>query len=229
MLECLEFDPEEFYHFLEAAEGQAKGLQGIKADIPQYIIQKLGLNRDPIAELQQELRDCNWPSNNQSNRSSVCLPSVTSNTNCKKWGSTNPSEQDFEVVKHISNGAYGAVYLVKHKQSRQRFAMKKINKNNLMLRNQVEQVFAERDILSFADNPFVVSMYCSFETKKHLCLVMEYVEGGDCANLLKNIGPLPPDMSRFYFAETVLAVEYLHSYGIVHRDLKPDKYVKTHI
>lgn len=62
--------------------------------------------------------------------------------------------------------------------------------------------------------------------QKHLCLVMEYVEGGDCANLLKNIGPLPPDMARFYFAETVLAVEYLHSYGIVHRDLKPDKYVR---
>ncbi|GJQ68805.1 hypothetical protein Trydic_g5065 [Trypoxylus dichotomus] len=227
LLECLEFDPEEFYHFLEAAEGQAKDLQGIKADISQYIIQKLGLNRDPIAELQQELRDSNWPSNNQSNRTSVCLPPVQSTPNCKKWGSTNPGEQDFDIVKHISNGAYGAVYLVKHKQSRQRFAMKKINKNNLMLRNQVEQVFAERDILSFADNPFVVSMYCSFETKKHLCLVMEYVEGGDCANLLKNIGPLPPDMSRFYFAETVLAVEYLHRYGIVHRDLKPDNLLIT--
>jgi len=53
---------------------------------------------------------------------------------------------------------------------------------------------------------------------------MEYVEGGDCASLLKNIGPLPPDMAKFYFAETVLAVEYLHNYGIVHRDLKPDKY-----
>ncbi|EDW26186.1 GL24910 [Drosophila persimilis] len=105
--------------------------------------------------------------------------------------------------------------------------MKKINKNNLILRNQVEQVFAERDILSFADNPFVVSMYCSFETKKHLCLVMEYVEGGDCGTLLKNIGPLPADMARFYFAETVLAVEYLHSYGIVHRDLKPDNLLIT--
>lgn len=80
---------------------------------------------------------------------------------------------------------------------------------------------------SFADNPFVVSMCCSFETKKHLCLVMEYVEGGDCATLLKNIGPLPADMARFYFAETVLAVEYLHSYGIVHRDLKPDNLLIT--
>ncbi|XP_050313246.1 microtubule-associated serine/threonine-protein kinase 3 [Anthonomus grandis grandis] len=222
LLECLEFDPEEFYHFLEVAEGQVKGIQGVKADIPQYIIQKLGLNRDPIAELQQELKDYNW--SNNSSRSSLCLP--TSTPTAKK-NLNNPNEQDFEVAKLISNGAYGAVYLVKHKQTRQRFAMKKINKNNLMLRNQVEQVFAERDILSFADNPFVVSMYCSFETKKHLCLVMEYVEGGDCASLLKNIGPLPPDMARFYFAETVLAVEYLHSYGIVHRDLKPDNLLIT--
>ena len=61
----------------------------------------------------------------------------------------------------------------------------------------MDQVFAERDIMSFTDNPFVVSMYCSFETKKHLCMVMEYVEGGDCANLLKNMGPFPPDMARF--------------------------------
>lgn len=225
LLECLEFDPEEFYHFLEAAEGEVKCIQGIKADIPQYIITKLGLNRDPIAELQQELSNCSWPGNETSlSRSSQLHLTSTPN---KKWGNNVPGEHDFEVVKLISNGAYGAVYLVKHKQTRQRFAMKKINKNNLMLRNQVEQVFAERDILSFADNPFVVSMYCSFETKKHLCLVMEYVEGGDCANLLKNIGPFPPDMARFYFAETVLAVEYLHSYGIVHRDLKPDNLLIT--
>ena len=102
--------------------------------------------------------------------------------------------------------------------------MKKMPKQHLRLRNQVEQVFAERDILSFADNPFVVSLYCSFETKKSLCMVMEFVEGGDVANLLKNIGgPLPLDLAQMYFAELVLALEYLHSYGIVHRDLKPDK------
>lgn len=76
-----------------------------------------------------------------------------------------PSEQDFEIVKLISNGAYGAVYLVRHRETRQRHALKKINKQNLMLRNQVEQVFSERDIMSFTDNPFVVSMYCTFETK----------------------------------------------------------------
>lgn len=70
-----------------------------------------------------------------------------------------------------------AVYLVRHKDTKQRFAMKKINKQNLMLRNQIQQAFVERDILTFAENPFVVSMYCSFETRRHLCMVMEYVEG----------------------------------------------------
>lgn len=72
---------------------------------------------------------------------------------------------------------FSAVYLVRHKETRQRFAMKKINKQNLILRNQIQQAFVERDILTFAENPFVVSMYCSFETRRHLCMVMEYVEG----------------------------------------------------
>ncbi|KAK2589188.1 hypothetical protein KPH14_002002 [Odynerus spinipes] len=223
LLECLEFDPEEFYHLLEQAEGQAKFTVGIKTDIPQYIINKLSLNRDPLSELQEDLNKLeDSASSSDSNLQLTSSPNKDDDKSQRV-----PCESDYEVLKLISNGAYGAVYLVKEKTTRQRFAMKKINKNNLMLRNQVEQVFAERDIMSFTDNPFVVSMYCSFETKKHLCLVMEYVEGGDCANLLKNIGPLPSDMARFYFAETVLAVEYLHSYGIVHRDLKPDNLLIT--
>uniref|UniRef100_A0A8C0KVF8 non-specific serine/threonine protein kinase n=1 Tax=Canis lupus dingo TaxID=286419 RepID=A0A8C0KVF8_CANLU len=201
LLECLEFDPEEFYHLLEAAEGHAKEGQGIKCDIPRYIVSQLGLTRDPLE--------------GEHGRGA----SVTSKR--------TPSEEDFETIKLISNGAYGAVFLVRHKSTRQRFAMKKVNKQNLILRNQIQQAFVERDILTFAENPFVVSMFCSFETKRHLCMVMEYVEGGDCATLLKNIGALPVDMVRLYFAETVLALEYLHNYGIVHRDLKPDNLLIT--
>ncbi|XP_068244207.1 microtubule-associated serine/threonine-protein kinase 3-like isoform X3 [Palaemon carinicauda] len=231
LLECLEFDPEEFYHLLEQAEGQARTNQGIKTDIPQYIITKLGLNRDPLAELSDDLTvGCPIEESLSSAASGGVSISKTSSEFSPEQSSTpksTPKEEEYENIKLISNGAYGAVYLVRHKITKERFAMKKISKHNLMLRNQVEQVFNERDIMSFTDNPFVVSMICSFETKRHLCLVMEYVEGGDCATLLKNMGPLPPDMARFYFAETVLAVEYLHSYGIVHRDLKPDNLLIT--
>ncbi|XP_037548527.1 microtubule-associated serine/threonine-protein kinase 3 [Nematolebias whitei] len=221
LLECLEFDPEEFYYLLEAAEGHAKEGQGIKTDIPRYIISQLGLTRDPMEGIAQ-LTSCDSgiAETPETDDSSHSLSSALRSRR-------KPCEFDFEMIKLISNGAYGAVYLVRHKETKQRFAMKKINKQNLMLRNQIQQAFVERDILTFAENPFVVSMYCSFETRRHLCMVMEYVEGGDCATLLKNMGPLPVDMARMYFAETVLALEYLHNYGIVHRDLKPDNLLVT--
>ncbi|CDQ62986.1 unnamed protein product [Oncorhynchus mykiss] len=221
LLECLEFDPEEFYHLLEAAEGHAKEGQGIKTDIPRYIISQLGLTRDPLEEIAQMTSyDSGIAETPETDDSSQSL-------NAALRSRRKPCEMDFEMNKLISNGAYGAVYLVRHKETKQRFAMKKINKQNLMLRNQIQQAFVERDILTFAENPFVVSMFCSFETRRHLCMVMEYVEGGDCANLLKNMGPLPVDMAKMYFAETVLALEYLHNYGIVHRDLKPDNLLVT--
>uniref|UniRef100_A0A3B3VSY3 non-specific serine/threonine protein kinase n=1 Tax=Poecilia latipinna TaxID=48699 RepID=A0A3B3VSY3_9TELE len=132
LLECLEFNPEEFYHLLEAAEDHAKEGQLMKADIPRYIISQLGLTRDPLE------------------------------------GKRKNKYFSYNVL---------AVYLVRHRETRQRFAMKKINKQNLILRNQIQQAFVERDILTFAENPFVVSMFCSFETRRHLCMVMEYVEG----------------------------------------------------
>ncbi|NXA42432.1 MAST3 kinase, partial [Eudromia elegans] len=221
LLECLEFDPEEFYHLLEAAEGHAKVGQGIKTDIPRYIISQLGLVKDPLEEMVQldhfDSGNTITPENDDACEIQPSAPAPR----------RKPCEGDFETIKLISNGAYGAVYLVRHRETRQRFALKKINKQNLILRNQIQQVFVERDILTFAENPFVVSMFCSFETKRHLCMVMEYVEGGDCATLLKNMGPLPVDMAKMYFAETVLALEYLHNYGIVHRDLKPDNLLIT--
>ncbi|XP_057185018.1 microtubule-associated serine/threonine-protein kinase 2 isoform X4 [Triplophysa rosa] len=223
LLECLEFDPEEFYHLLEAAEGHAKEGQGIKTDIPRYIISQLGLTRDPLEEIAQLTSYDSGIAETPETDDSVSSHSLSAALRARR----KPCELDFEMIKLISNGAYGAVYLVRHKDTKQRFAMKKINKQNLILRNQIQQAFVERDILTFAENPFVVSMYCSFETRRHLCMVMEYVEGGDCATLLKNMGPLPVDMARMYFAETVLALEYLHNYGIVHRDLKPDNLLVT--
>ncbi|XP_041032861.1 microtubule-associated serine/threonine-protein kinase 1-like [Carcharodon carcharias] len=221
LLECLEFNPEEFYHLLEAAEDHAKEGHGVKIDIPRYIISQLGLTRDPLEEM-AHLDTYDSPSLNAQELVDLIDDRGTSGKPTKA-----PSEEDFDTIKLISNGAYGAVYLVRHRETRQRFAMKKINKQNLILRNQIQQAFVERDILTFAENPFVVSMFCSFETRRHLCMVMEYVEGGDCATLLKNIGALPVDLAQMYFAETVLALEYLHNYGIVHRDLKPDNLLIT--
>uniref|UniRef100_A0A3Q3AI70 non-specific serine/threonine protein kinase n=1 Tax=Kryptolebias marmoratus TaxID=37003 RepID=A0A3Q3AI70_KRYMA len=166
LLECLEFNPEEFYHLLEAAEDHAKEGHLMKTDIPRYIVSQLGLTRDPLEDMVNlESYDSEGP----------VTPETDDSTEIRAM--KPPGEADFQTIKLISNGAYGAVYLVRHLETRQRFAMKKINKQNLSLRNQIQQAFVERDILTFAENPFVVSMFCSFETRRHLCMVMEYVEG----------------------------------------------------
>ncbi|CAJ0607262.1 unnamed protein product [Cylicocyclus nassatus] len=229
LLECLEFDPDEFYHLLEEAEGVVREQLGSGTarvpDLPQYIIGKLGLDRDPLMDV--DPRAESPPNPAPSVASSRDDESTAGSSKGGEQPQKAPCEDDFETIRLVSNGAYGAVYLVRHRETRQRYALKKMNKQTLVLRNQVDQVFAERDILTMADNPFVVSFYGSFETRHHLCMLMEYVEGGDCAALLKSAGTLPIDLARLYVAETVLAIEYLHSYGIVHRDLKPDNLLIT--
>uniref|UniRef100_A0A0K0DS25 non-specific serine/threonine protein kinase n=1 Tax=Strongyloides stercoralis TaxID=6248 RepID=A0A0K0DS25_STRER len=229
LLECLEFDPDDFYKLLHETEGvlrqQMVQTNQKPRDLPQYILEKLGLdkglNSSPINERFSKTNSIDIDNIINLEKSSTASSSET------KQKIVQPQESDFETVKLISNGAYGAVYLVRHKITRQRFALKKMKKQTLILRNQVDQVYAERDILTFTDNPFVVSFFGSFETKTYLCMLLEYVEGGDCASLLKIAGVLPLELARLYTAETILAIEYLHSYGIVHRDLKPDNLLIT--
>uniref|UniRef100_A0A8C6K7D9 non-specific serine/threonine protein kinase n=1 Tax=Nothobranchius furzeri TaxID=105023 RepID=A0A8C6K7D9_NOTFU len=185
LLECLEFNPEQFYHLLEAAEDHAKEGHLMKTDIPRYIISQLGLTRDPIEEMVNlDSYDGEGPITPEPDDSAE-VRSPPDHIRAMK----PPGEADFQTIKLISNGAYGAVYLVRHLETHQRFAMKKINKQNLILRNQIQQAFVERDILTFAENPFVVSMFCSFETRRHLCMVMEYVEGEE-ASESSNVSPL---------------------------------------
>uniref|UniRef100_A0AC35U4L1 Non-specific serine/threonine protein kinase n=1 Tax=Rhabditophanes sp. KR3021 TaxID=114890 RepID=A0AC35U4L1_9BILA len=225
LLECLEFDPGDFYQLLEEAEGVVRNemseTQEKTHDMPQYILGKLGLDKK-INEGHLEDRF----SMKSVNGDQVCDGKKNIAPD-KPKNNITPCETDFDSLRLISNGAYGAVYLVRHKVTRQRFALKKMKKQTLILRNQVDQVYAERDILTFTDNPFVVSFFGSFETKTYLCMLLEYVEGGDCASLLKSAVVLPLELARLYIAETILAIEYLHSYGIVHRDLKPDNLLIT--
>ncbi|KAL4706663.1 hypothetical protein ACJJTC_005048 [Scirpophaga incertulas] len=124
--------------------GSARPLAGITSDIPQYIIHKLGLSRDPLADLHAPPpppRTARRPS--EFHNLTHVIFSETSEERCFGW--CPPFRERLPGHQLISNGAYGAVYLVKHKQTRQRYAMKKISKNNLILRNQVEQAFAERE------------------------------------------------------------------------------------
>ncbi|KAL3152041.1 hypothetical protein ABBQ32_001154 [Trebouxia sp. C0010 RCD-2024] len=129
---------------------------------------------------------------------------------------------DFEILKPISRGAFGRVYLCRKRATGDLLAIKVMRKNDLIRKNMVESVRNERNILAMANNPFVVRFYYSFTSRDNLYIVMEYLNGGDCFSLLRVLGALDEDTARLYIAETVLALEYCHTQAIIHRDLKPD-------
>ncbi|GFP88277.1 probable serine/threonine protein kinase ire [Phtheirospermum japonicum] len=132
------------------------------------------------------------------------------------------SIEDFEIMKPISRGAFGRVFLARKRSTGDLFAIKVLKKADMIRKNAVESILAERDILISVRNPFVVRFFYSFTCRENLYLVMEYLNGGDLFSLLRNLGCLEEDMARVYIAEVVLALEYLHSLNVIHRDLKPD-------
>ncbi|KAJ6418631.1 hypothetical protein OIU84_001907 [Salix udensis] len=138
------------------------------------------------------------------------------------------SIDDFEIIKPISRGAFGRVFLAKKRATGDLFAIKVLKKADMIRKNAVESILAERDILISVRNPFVVRFFYSFTCRENLYLVMEYLNGGDLYSLLRNLGCLDEDVARVYIAEVVLALEYLHSLRVVHRDLKPDNLLIAH-
>lgn len=132
------------------------------------------------------------------------------------------SIEDFEIIKPISRGAFGRVFLARKRATGDLFAIKVLKKSDMIRKNAVESILAERNILISVCNPFVVRFFYSFTCRENLYLVMEYLNGGDLYSLLRNLGCLDEDMTRMYIAEVILALEYLHSLNVIHRDLKPD-------
>ncbi|KAH9482800.1 Serine/threonine-protein kinase ppk18 [Psilocybe cubensis] len=136
---------------------------------------------------------------------------------------TPTSIKDFDIIKPISKGAFGSVFLAKKKATGDYYAIKVLKKADMIAKNQITNVKAERMILmKQAESPFVAKLYFTFQSKENLYLVMEYLNGGDCAALIKSLGCLPEEWTKNYIAEVVLGLEYLHQRGVVHRDLKPD-------
>ena len=100
--------------------------------------------------------------------------------------------------------------------------MKVLRKAEMVEKEQVAHVRAERDILVEVDHTWVVKMFYSFQDSDALYLVMEFLPGGDIMTLLMKKDTLPEEAAQFYMAETALAIETIHKLGFIHRDIKPD-------
>ncbi|XP_038125524.1 serine/threonine-protein kinase LATS2 [Cyprinodon tularosa] len=128
----------------------------------------------------------------------------------------------FIKIKTLGIGAFGEVCLTRKVDTGALYAMKTLRKKDVLNRNQVAHVKAERDILAEADNEWVVRLYYSFQDRDSLYFVMDYIPGGDMMSLLIRMGVFPETLARFYVAELTLAIESVHKMGFIHRDIKPD-------
>ncbi|KAF8010661.1 hypothetical protein BT93_J1345 [Corymbia citriodora subsp. variegata] len=130
----------------------------------------------------------------------------------------------FRPLKPLGSGDTGSVHLVELCGTGQFFAMKAMDKSAMLNRNKVHRACAEREILDMLDHPFLPALYASFQTKTHICLITDYYPGGELFLLLDKQPQkvLKEDAVRFYAAEVVVALEYLHCQGVIYRDLKPE-------
>uniref|UniRef100_A0A3Q2DT09 non-specific serine/threonine protein kinase n=1 Tax=Cyprinodon variegatus TaxID=28743 RepID=A0A3Q2DT09_CYPVA len=132
-------------------------------------------------------------------------------------------KEDFEILKVIGRGAFGEVAVVKVKNTDKVFAMKILNKWEMLKRAETACFREERDVLVNGDSQWITTLHYAFQDDNNLYLVMDYYVGGDLLTLLSKFEDrLPEEMAKFYLAEMVLAIDSVHQLHYVHRDIKPD-------
>eukprot|EP01137_Pigoraptor_chileana_P026091 Opistho-2@96548 len=145
----------------------------------------------------------------------------------EKLKSARMQRSDFETVKVIGKGAFGEVSLVKSKLDGAVYALKRLNKLEMLRQRDTAFFREERDVLVTSRSRWIAELYCSFQDESNLYLILEYLPGGDLFGLISRYERFTEDMARFYMAEIVLAVDAVHELGFIHRDIKPDNMLIT--
>jgi protein-serine/threonine kinase len=148
----------------------------------------------------------------------------TYSSNSIKTRAAEVSASSFEKIKLLGKGDVGKVYLVREKKTGSLFAMKVLSKKEMIKRNKIKRALAEQEILTMSNHPFIVTLFHSFQSSDYLFFVLDYCMGGEFFRALQTRPGkcLQEDHAKFYAAEVIAALEYLHLNGYIYRDLKPE-------
>lgn len=135
---------------------------------------------------------------------------------------TKEELSNYTTIKTIGKGYFGEVKLVRKKQDGRVYALKRLVKTEMISTGQLPRVRAERDAMAESESLWVVKLHTTFQDNTSLYLLMEFLSGGDLMGLLIKYQIFSEDITRFYAAEMIMAIEAIHSLGFIHRDIKPD-------
>ncbi|KAI1651547.1 serine/threonine-protein kinase cot-1 [Daldinia loculata] len=171
------------------------------------------------SEMEQKLSE---PNQSSSRREQIWQNGGKKEARYLRFLRTKDKPENYTTVKIIGKGAFGEVKLVQKKADGQVYAMKSLIKTEMFKKDQLAHVRAERDILAESDSPWVVKLFTTFQDANFLYMLMEFLPGGDLMTMLIKYEIFSEDITRFYIAEIVLAIEAVHKLGFIHRDIKPD-------
>ncbi|KAG8716382.1 camp-dependent protein kinase catalytic subunit [Ceratobasidium sp. 395] len=134
----------------------------------------------------------------------------------------NYTLKDFRILHTLGTGSFGRVHLACSRHNHRHYAVKVLNKAKVVQQKQVEHTNSERSVLATVRHPFIVNLWGTFQDVNNLFMVMDFVPGGELFTLLRKSKRFPSPVAKFYTAEVILAIDYLHSHDIIYRDLKPE-------
>ncbi|EON97408.1 putative serine threonine-protein kinase cot-1 protein [Phaeoacremonium minimum UCRPA7] len=201
------------------ANNNQKKCSQLAADFFKDSVKRARERNQRQSEMEQKLSE---PNQSPSRREQIWSTGGRREGSYLRFLRTKDKPENYTTVKIIGKGAFGEVKLVQKKADSKVYAMKSLIKTEMFKKDQLAHVRAERDILAESDSPWVVKLYTTFQDANFLYMLMEFLPGGDLMTMLIKYEIFSEDITRFYIAEIVLAIEAVHKLGFIHRDIKPD-------